>query len=361
MRSCGVPGYLLPALTLLVLGVSAAAPARPVSMPGGVEAGGTLLCMGTGGPAPAPPPPPRRDPDQPIVASPAELASLIRKLSSPDPVVRIQAARDLAPLGEAAAPAIPALVSLLGDEALGPNDPNGDGLALAFIPVGAEAGRTLLCLGRVAFRPLLGALRDPNERVRLQTAMTLPSVRMYAAGESVRMPCTGTRLTHGGLRRARYALVRALADPAPKVREFAALALGQLGEGGATEALVRALGDAEYLVRHSASVALVRLGDPRGLEALIPLLQDPVPSVRQIAAWGVGQLGTDQARQALVGALADDDPGVRASAARGLEGFRDPETIAALERTLQDPDPNVQQAAKGALSIIRINLPREGP
>jgi HEAT repeat protein len=57
-------------------------------------------------------------------------------------------------------------------------------------------------------------------------------------------------------------LCRALCEANPLLREAAAAALGQIGDGRAAQSLTRALGDANSYVRDAAARAVVRLGTP---------------------------------------------------------------------------------------------------
>ncbi len=105
----------------------------------------------------------------PADASP-EVQGLIRKLYSPSVADRILAAGELAHKGEAAHPAIPFLVSMLGDssgsyewEPAGyPTDP------------GSEAAHALARMGDVAVEPLIEVLRKSgNEWARVKAAEAL--------------------------------------------------------------------------------------------------------------------------------------------------------------------------------------------
>ena len=55
------------------------------------------------------------------------------------------------------------------------------------------------------------------------------------------------------------ALIEALKDASPDVREQAAFALGQIGDESATEALTRALKDSSVGVRRQAAYAIGEL------------------------------------------------------------------------------------------------------
>jgi len=116
-------------------------------------------------------------------------------------------------------------------------------------------------------------------------------------------------------------LVAALGHEDPYLRGAAALALGQVGEA-ALPALTRALASDNAELRGSATIALGRLGSlaVKALPELIGLLSDPSEPVRQVAATTLGGLGVaaQAAAPALTLALSDRHEAVRRSATWAL-------------------------------------------
>ncbi len=123
------------------------------------------------------------------------------------------------------------------------------------------------------------------------------------------------------------ALVTALADPYPAIRELAKTGLAKAGEV-ADEPLIEALGQStNHLVRASAAQLLTRRArsPDKQLHLRIELLlldtakQDDAPSVREAAVAGLGSLGIEKARPVLVELMrTDGDSGVRMAAERAL-------------------------------------------
>lgn len=112
-------------------------------------------------------------------------------------------------------------------------------------------------------------------------------------------------------------LVRALADPDPRVVEVAAWSCGEheSNRDAVVDALVRlAAGADDALVRESAVAALGAIGDERGVETII--------------------------------AACADKPAIRRRAVLALAPFDGPEVDAAIEQALADRDWQVRQAAE---------------
>jgi HEAT repeats len=161
-------------------------------------------------------------------------------------------------------------------------------------------------------------------------------------------------------------LVSALQDD--NVRGAAMTALERLGGTKMRSLLVPVLQhDPNPEVRAAAAFAL-RSGDadPSAVDALIAALADPSPDVRDHAAEALGVLnprrGRKRTREALLGALHDDDPRVRYSAAFSLGGIGNRSTLPVLDQLAKQDDARafanqtVGEMAAEAASWIRLNL-----
>ncbi|HKY70491.1 MAG TPA: HEAT repeat domain-containing protein [Nitrospira sp.] len=176
---------------------------------------------------------------------------------------------------------------------------------------------------------LVALLQDQSPEVRRTAAESLGKI-----GDPTTLP----------------AVVPLLHDPVPAVRATAAQALGRMASP-ADEAVImglsRALEDPDDKVRQAAALAL---GDiepsPRQLSTVADLLRGSDVHVRRAAVHALLALDTSQIASWLLPALDDPDAEVRqgAVAALGLSGDRRAET-ALLKRLFQDPAPAVRAEA----------------
>jgi HEAT repeat protein len=221
---------------------------------------------------------------------------------------------------------------------------------------------------------LCQALHGPTFRQRRESA---DAVRRRPGDHAVLWPVLGEALRHADAdvrRRAvllvpalappaeeTAALVRALADPAWRVRRAAAQALASRADEvtAAVGPLVTALADADAAVREAAAEALAPLrgGVPaRVVSALAAALADPDEAVRETAAAALDRVGLGgvDAVGVLVAALGDDQAGVRRHAARllGRSGAAASRAVPSLSAALSDADRSVRHAAAAALSSV---------
>ncbi|ALA56630.1 HEAT repeat domain-containing protein [Nitrospira moscoviensis] len=152
-------------------------------------------------------------------------------------------------------------------------------------------------------------------------------------------------------------LMELIRDRDASVRRTAAEALGKIGDPAAEPALVQALHDPEPAVREAAARSVARL--PSFGEAtthqLISLLKDPEPPVRRAAAMGLSGAEENSRHVRAIGeVLTSPDPDFRRSASHALLYLEDPRGLAtgALSQGAKDPDPAVRQWALAALAEI---------
>jgi|WetSurSiteA1Bulk_404760.scaffolds.fasta_scaffold01384_8 HEAT repeat protein len=197
-------------------------------------------------------------------------------------------------------------------------------------------------IGRPAAEPLIQSLKSDDIRVRINCVMLLreigdkravePLIEMLqfhsddVAVDSIRLRLeSATALGRIRDPLAGPALINALRDTSPQVRERAALALQELGpavadqlikvlmdenlnvrvnaarilgeikDAGSVEPLIQALlvdmdEDKSWLFRVEAAKALGKIKDPRAIESLNMLLSDRVSYVRDMAAWAINEI-----------------------------------------------------------------------
>ena len=170
--------------------------------------------------------------------------------------------------------------------------------------------------------PLVRALlQDPAEEVRVRAAAALVLIPSEgAAGET-----------------ALAALEQAVAqDRSPRVRRFAAEALGWTNNPRATGALLVATRDADPQVRQIAAQQLGRLQTPEALEPLLALFSDPAEDVRWRAVVAVDRLRDRRAAEALVQATQDPSVLVSNAAQTALQKLGESRRLPLVENETRD-------------------------
>lgn len=191
---------------------------------------------------------------------------------------------------------------------------------------------------------------SPSQDDRNQTAEALllalkdedPEVRQYALFALAQL---------GGPQMAE-ALRNALKDPNPEIREKAIQAAA-LGRGGdVTEELIAASKDGNSQVREKAVWALGLKGNQSAVDTLISALRDESAGVRAKAAWALGLKGEQRAVEPLIQALKDGSAKVRETAAWALGLRGDKRAIKPLSEALKDPNKEVRANASWALGLL---------
>ncbi len=147
--------------------------------------------------------------------------------------------------------------------------------------------------------------------------------------------------------RASRVLIEGLAAGDRKMRASFGATARDLSSPALARGLIALLDSADEGVRQDAIDLLLEEGDAEVVEGA---LADPSPRVRQWAAWILGELGAfeEADRTALLASTTDEDPFVRRAAVLGLDAT-DPDASAALFRLLVEPDAVVRAFATTAL------------
>jgi HEAT repeat protein len=233
---------------------------------------------------------------------------LTKSLYDPDPGVRRSAAASLERMGW---------------------QPPGEAVQAAWL-VALDRWDEAVAIGPGAARTFVAALRNRDDHSRRKAADAL--VRLGPASISP--------------------LRRTLEGRDARARALAVWALGELGATDSTDALVGALGDTSPEVREAALVALDKLGASQHFDSILPQLTDEADFVRVTAVEVIGHLGNGRAAEAITGRLLDSSPDVRRVAAETLGRLKDVRSARALLRVLNDDDHGVRYAAEQALEAI---------
>jgi beta-lactamase regulating signal transducer with metallopeptidase domain len=228
-------------------------------------------------------------------------------------------------------------------------------------------GATSLAQGSTAPDPktieaLIGALGDSDPDVREMVVITLGRMRdprvVTALLPLLKDPNADVRekvvfaLARTGDARATAAVSAMIDDASPDVREQAVHLLGQSRNRDAVPVLVKALKDSSADVREQAAFGLGQLRDPSAVDPLLEMFKDSSPDVREQTAFALGQIRNGKAVDGLMGALRDSNPDVREQAAFALGQIRDTRALPALTAALRDSVADVREQAAFAIGQI---------
>jgi HEAT repeat protein len=189
---------------------------------------------------------------------------LIQSLKRDEISIRINSVMLLGEIG--GKPAVEPLIGMLKFHS--------DDLELDSIRLRLESATALGKLGDLsAGQALINALRDTSPQVRERAALALQKLGPAVADQ----------------------LIKVLMDENLNVRVNAAMILGEIRDAGSVEPLIQALlvdmaEDKSWLFRVEAAKALGRIRDPRAIESLNMLLSDRVSHVRDMAAWAINEI-----------------------------------------------------------------------
>jgi HEAT repeat protein len=146
-------------------------------------------------------------------------------------------------------------------------------------------------------------------------------------------------------------LLVALRDEEELVRLKAAEALGRIGDRRAVEPLIEALGDENLNVREKAAEALAKIGQ-QAVEPLIEVLRDKNSNIRKKAAEALGRIGDSRAvRPLIIVASKDESWWVQGEATKALVKIGKP-AVEPLIEALRDKNSNIRKKAAEALGRI---------
>lgn len=262
-------------------------------------------------------------------------------LTDPGQTIRREAAVALGRIGRRAEPAVPALVA-----ALRPPDTK-DAYDPGQLAYARALPFVLDALGRVgpgAVAPLIEALRNPD-----------PKIRFWAAKALGPNPFDREAVVRG--------LATALGDQEWAVRAQAAESLGKQGPAATDKVpeLVAALVDGNWEVASAARLALVAVGDP-AVPSLAETLKNAPLRGRVHAAAALLELGREEplARAVVAKCLQDDNDELRAAAAGvlGELGVKAVPLIGELEAVrTKDAQMWVRSVADKSYDTVRLFVP----
>lgn len=212
------------------------------------------------------------------------------------------------------------------------------------------------------------AMSDDDSVVRWRSASavtavhaaTVPQLLAAVTSNDPEVRCLAISSLRGLGANALAPFVQALRDDDARMRQAAAVTLGQIGLGAidAVPQLVTALADADARVRAAAAFSLSTFG-PHAMEAVPALrsaLSDEVAAVRARAAFALGQIGPSARRAAeeLARLVSDPDVSVRRNVASALGGIGADTAVVvpALRHAMNDEDSGVRRCADATLAVI---------
>jgi beta-lactamase regulating signal transducer with metallopeptidase domain len=235
------------------------------------------------------------------------------------------------------------------------------------VEVGREIAAALSAQGNSSADPktieaLIGALSDSDPDVREMVVVTLGRMRdprivaallplLKDSDSDVREQAVFA-LARTGDASAAAAVATMIDDASPDVREQAVHLLGRSRNREAVPALLKALKDSSADVREQAAFALGQIRDPGAVDPLLDMLKDPSPDVREQTVFALGQLRSPKAVDGLMSALTDSNANVREQAAFALGQIRDPRALPSLTAALRDAVADVREQAAFAIGQI---------
>ncbi|NLX08330.1 MAG: TIR domain-containing protein [Chloroflexi bacterium] len=225
---------------------------------------------------------------------------------------------------------------------------------------------------RAAVPGLLRLLRDDDWRVRDTAAQALGKMKVAAAVpgllEALRLGRPGPFGGGSSSSNVSWAireigaaavpvLIDALGDEDPRIRQFAAEMLGEIGGADGVAPLASALHDAEGRVRWQAADSLGKLGTVTAVPDLILSLRDSASEVRLAATWALAQIADESAVPGLIKTLYDRDWRVRWAAAEALWAIGEPAILPLIELLRERQEPVQRAAIRALVEIGEASIP----
>jgi HEAT repeat protein len=285
----------------------------------------------------------------PPLGTRTDVAIAMLKMAHPDPAQRLAGVRTIKSLPPAvAAPAVRALVVLLGDE----GSVTEEGLEpITYYPA-EEAVTALSSLGRYAVETVIEALRSPHERVRMRAVRALGGMQntpraddalvqvMLSSNEKVLRTLAAMARAARRDERALPVLSAAVLDPQSSLRGAAAHALAALGNPEGAAPILAALktitgaGQLDSQLQWQFADALGLLRAPESEEPLAALVRHPDDMVRRAAIAALGRVAR-RMRPELIEMLQYPRGPTREWAAMSLSHIHDPASIPVVARMLE--------------------------
>jgi HEAT repeat protein len=195
-----------------------------------------------------------------------------------------------------------------------------------------SAIKALKNIGDRAVEPMIAALNDENENVRIFAADVLGEIKDSRAVEP---------------------LITALRDENVEVREKTVSALGKIKHPRVLEFLIGALKDENSKVRVKAVEVLGEMKDPRVVEPLVAALNDENEKVRMLTAEVLGETKDPRVVEPLIIALNDENSEVRVKTLEALGKMKDSRALEPLIAALNDKSNDVRVASVKALGQMK--------
>ena len=276
----------------------------------------------------------------------------------PNYVKQKDAADRLARLGASAAPAVPALIKVLGQPLV---TVGGDNMSPVpgFEEARAAARRAIRSIGTTAVPALIAALQQ-SSAAGGHAASLLAELRdpravqpLVQAIGGVHDPAVQQALIDLELREVNDAVASRLNDPDARVRRGAGLVLVARQDVRALPGIVAVLTNGEQYQRWEAVGHLATLRPVDVRERLQALLKDADYMVRSEAASRLGDVGDSRDVPPLIALLGDPQSRVRWGAARALGLLHDARALAPLRSALKaESDEGNRQTMVASIAAI---------
>lgn len=313
---------------------------------------------------------------------PEDVREQIMRLYGPS-MEKAEAARELSKMGEKAAPAIPYLISILGDynqlvwrsSDSGPNFPLQPGEKAT--DAGIEAMEALVAIGEKSIESLsIAAVSGKDDRAafalgKIKTEKSVDALLTIATNKDINWRARIFAIKGLGVSgsfKATDILLSFLNDRRAEIAEASAYALGNIKDKKAAGSLLEALNSQYTLIRAAAAFALGQLKERQALEPLIHRLRDRSILVRHNAIIALGAFHNPEAIDALISIISKvAPPGIRYDfdldehrseylASKALGNIEEPKTIIELTKLLKSENSNVRSYAILGLKYLTSSL-----